>query len=53
MAQNEEALRNALLPDEETLARARESRAAHRARRTPATAGETHEIFPDDGTDYF
>lgn len=52
MAQNEESLRNALLPDEETLAKARETRAAHRARRPHAVENEG-EIFPDDGTDYF
>ena len=51
MAENEEALRNALLPDEQTLARARERRAAHRAR--PSSAVEDDDILPDDGTDYF
>src|SRR4051794_27473762 len=53
MAENEESLRAALLPDEATLARARETRAAPRARRPTAVEGETDEIFPDDGTDYF
>ncbi|WP_156250613.1 hypothetical protein [Pseudactinotalea terrae] len=51
MAANEEALRNALLPDEQTLARARETRAAHRAR--PSSAVDDDDILPDDGTDYF
>lgn len=54
MAANEDQLRAALLPDEETLARARETRAAHRARRPTAHSdADEAEILPDDGTDYF
>lgn len=56
MAHHEEALRAALLPDEETLARARETRAAYRARTDSTdstTDSDTTAIFPDDGTDYF
>lgn len=53
MAENEDQLRAALLPDEETLAKARETRAAHRARRPSAVEGDEDEILPDDGTDYF
>lgn len=56
MAHHEEALRAALLPDEETLARARETRAGYRGR-TRTTDGtepmSDAEMFPDDGTDYF
>lgn len=55
MAHHEEALRAALLPDEETLARARETRAGYRGRGAaegPEPVSDA-EMFPDDGTDYF
>lgn len=52
MAQNEDALRAALLPDEETLARARETRAARRSRGA-FTDLDDNAVLPDDGTDYF
>lgn len=59
MAEHEDALREALLPDEETLARARETRASARGRhRSDADAARLADlddsaVFPDDGTDYF
>lgn len=52
MAEHEDALRGALLPDEDTLARARETRATHRRRPSDADLDETA-VLPDDGTDYF
>lgn len=52
MAQHEDALRDALLPDEETLAQARETRASRRGRHAATDLDETV-VFPEDGTDYF
>jgi len=57
MAEHEDALRAALLPDEDTVARARETRAARRGRHAAPDLDETDldetDVFPDNGTDYF
>jgi hypothetical protein len=52
MAEHEATLRAALLPDEETLAAARETRAQH-GRHTADGASDDAVVLPDDGTDYF
>lgn len=55
MAEHEESLRAALLPDEESLAAARETR-ARRQTTDRADTGDLSDdavVFPDDGTDYF
>lgn len=51
MAAHEAELRAQLLPDEETLAQARETR-AERGRHA-ADIPDDAVVFPDDGTDYF
>lgn len=52
MAAHEAALRAELLPDEETLAEARETRARHRSD-IPDDELTDAVVLPDDGTDYF
>jgi uncharacterized membrane protein len=52
MAEHETALRAALLPDEETLAAARETRAQH-GRHKADDRSDDVVVFPDDDTDYF
>lgn len=52
MAENEEALRQALLPDEQTLAAARETRARRQGRHA-APDPDLDDIFDDENIDYF
>jgi hypothetical protein len=53
MAEHEDALRTALLPPEEDLARARETRAARHRREDRAPGLEEDDVLPGDDIDYF